>query len=124
MRVSRDDFEKAVEQALQEIPATFAPHLANVMVEIEDLPDEKTCAAVGLSDRRSLLGLYHGLPLTSRSVEHSGRLPDRITIYQANIQRLCRTRPQLVAQIRKTVLHEIGHHFGLNEDDLDELGYG
>lgn len=124
MKVSPEGFEVLVRQALDEIPSAFVPFLANVVIEVEDLPSQSDCESVGLTDRRALLGLYHGVPLTDRSVEEHARLPDRITIYQRNIERVARTRRQLVDQIRKTVLHEVGHHFGLDEDDLDELGYG
>ncbi len=124
MKISRDEFEHYVDLALAEIPASFAPHFENVIVVVEDMPTESACRSVGVSDPRFLLGLYHGVPMTRRSVEHSGQMPDRISIYQANIQRMCKTPEELVAQIRKTVLHEVGHHFGLSEEDLDALGYG
>lgn len=124
MQVPIEVFEKLVDQALDEIPASLTPYLENVVIDIEDMPDRRTCESVGVSHPRALLGLYHGIPLTNQSVEHSGRLPDRISLYKSNIERISRTREELVAQIRKTVLHEVGHHFGLDEDDLDELGYG
>ena len=71
-----------------------------------------------------MLGLYTGRPLTRRSVEDSGVMPDSILIFQYNIELVCNSRAELVDEVRKTVLHEIGHHFGMNEDDLDALGYG
>ena len=71
-----------------------------------------------------LLGLYRGRPRTQRSVEDSGSLPDVIYIFQESIQRVCQSEEQLVRQVRITVLHEIGHHFGMSEDDLEKLGYG
>jgi predicted Zn-dependent protease with MMP-like domain len=123
VRLSREEFDEAVTQALADIPPQFQPYLDQVIVDVEDFPDRRTCEAVNIDHPSRLLGLYQGTPLTERSVEHNARLPDRITVYQRNIERLCRTRKQLVRQIRKTVLHEIGHHFGLDEDDLDELGY-
>lgn len=124
MNVSRDKFEEYVQQAIAEIPASFAPYLRDVVIDIEDAPDARACASVGVANPRNLLGLYHGVPLTRRHVEAPSPFPDRISIYQRNIERICRTPDELVAQIRKTVLHEVGHHFGLDEDDLDELGYG
>jgi predicted Zn-dependent protease with MMP-like domain len=124
VQVSRETFEELVEQALGEIPTAFAPYLRDVVVDVEDQPTPRALASVGLSDPRQLLGLYHGVPLTERHVEAPSPFPDRISIYQRNIERICRTREQLVAQIRKTVLHEVGHHFGLDEDDLERLGYG
>jgi predicted Zn-dependent protease with MMP-like domain len=124
MRVSRDVFERLVDLALEEIPTPFARLLDNVVIDVEDMPDARTCESVGVADPRMLLGLYHGVPLTNRHVEEPPRLPDRISIYHLNIQRLCRTREELIRQIRKTVLHEVGHYFGLDEEDLDKLGYG
>lgn len=124
MQMTREEFEECVDDALDQIPASFAPHMTNVLIEVADMPNASQCKSVGISNPRNLLGLYSGVPMTSRSVEHSGRLPDRIFIYQANIQRICKTREALVEQIRKTVLHEVGHHFGLSEEDLEELGYG
>jgi len=123
MRLPPEEFAELVEQALADIPEPFAACLREVVVEIEPLPDRTTCRDLGLRNPRGLLGLYHGVPLTKRSVQHTGQLPDRITIYQDNIERLCRTNTEIVEQVRKTVLHEVGHHFGLDELDLDELGY-
>lgn len=123
MNLSRDEFEELVSQALEQVPESFRHHMENLSVDVEDMPNRATCKSVGLDDPRYLLGLYHGTPLTRRSVEQAVRYPERVVLYQANIQRICRTRRQIVEQIRKTVLHEIGHHFGLDEDDLDELGY-
>jgi len=123
MKLSRQEFEELVREALAEVPDAFRPYLENLSVDVEDMPSAADCEAVGIDDPRSLLGLYHGTPLLMRSVEHSYRWPERIAIYQNNIQRICRNRRQIVRQVRKTVLHEVGHHFGLDEDDLRELGY-
>jgi len=124
MKMSRAKFESYVDQALAEIPASFAPYLQDVVIDVEPLPDRKACESVGITNPRHLLGLYRGIPLTGRHVEAPLQLPDRITLYQENIERICETHEALVQQIRKTVLHEIGHHFGLDEDDLAALGYG
>jgi predicted Zn-dependent protease with MMP-like domain len=123
MKLSRDDFQELVRQALEQVPESFRSYLENLSVDVEDLPDRLTCESLDLDDPRRLLGFYHGTPLTRRSVEQSFRYPERVVLYQANIQRICRTRRQIVEQVRRTVLHEIGHHFGLDEDDLGELGY-
>jgi predicted Zn-dependent protease with MMP-like domain len=124
MRLSTDEFRSLVERALDTLPEQFLPYLDGLAVDVEPMPDEATLRSVGLDDPRALLGLYHGTPLTERSVEHTYRWPERIVIYQRNIERICRSPGQIVRQIRRTVLHEIGHHFGLDEDDLGELGYG
>jgi predicted Zn-dependent protease with MMP-like domain len=123
MRFSPDEFADLVREALEDIPEPLAAYMRDLAVEVEPMPDERTCERLGLDDPRSLLGLYHGVPLTGRSIQDSGRLPDRITIYQHNIERLCRTRRQVIRQVRTTVFHEVGHHFGLDEDDLAELGF-
>ena len=124
MRLTNHAFQLLVEQALEGLPEQFARYLDGLAVDVEPMPDQATLRSVGLTDPRALLGLYHGIPLTERSVEQNTHLPDHIVIYQRNIERDCRTRGEIVRQVRQTVLHEIGHHFGLDEHQLDELGYG
>ncbi len=70
-----------------------------------------------------LLGLYQGIPLTSRTTNYAGVLPDRITIYRVAICQICRTDEEVVDQVRRTVIHEVGHHFGIDDDRLGELGW-
>jgi predicted Zn-dependent protease with MMP-like domain len=123
MRVSLAEFENLVQQAISEIPESFRSLLDNVVVEIEAEPAPKDLAECEIDDPTELLGLYHGTPLTERSIEMGAQLPDRISIYQRNIEAVCQTREEIVEQVRTTVLHEIGHHFGMDEDDLSEVGY-
>jgi predicted Zn-dependent protease with MMP-like domain len=123
MKLTTEEFAELVERALEEIPEPFEKHLQDVAIDIEPMPDLRTTRRMGLRSPRFLLGLYHGTPLTQRSVEHPYRLPDRITIYQRNIERICRTHDEIIEQVRKTVLHEVGHHFGMEEGELRELGY-
>ncbi|MBN1342062.1 MAG: metallopeptidase family protein [Phycisphaerae bacterium] len=123
IRLSDEEFEELVDQAVESLPEEFDRYLENVLIEVEDLPDRRTLRDLELEHRGMLLGLYHGVPLTERSVEHSGRLPDRITIYKLNVEACCRSREEIVEQVRTTVLHEIGHHFGMDEDDLEAQGY-
>jgi predicted Zn-dependent protease with MMP-like domain len=123
-RVSKRVFGELVERALEELPPRFAEFLSEVPVEVRDRPTPAQMQKVGLGNNALLLGLYQGRPLTQRSVEDSGRLPDVIYIFQQPIEWVSRDETQLVEQVRKTVLHEIGHHFGMTEDDLDRLGYG
>ncbi|HSW47293.1 MAG TPA: metallopeptidase family protein [Phycisphaerae bacterium] len=122
--MSEEAFAEIVEDALGSIPDGFRGYLKDIAVDIEDMPDETTCEDVGIRDPRELLGLYHGTPLIDRHVDQLYRYPERIVIYQRNIERMSRTREQMIEQIRKTVLHEVGHHFGLNEKHLRDLGYG
>jgi predicted Zn-dependent protease with MMP-like domain len=122
--LSKAQFARAVEDALAELPEPFASHLEQITVEITDRPTRKQLRAAGLEEDELLFGLYQGVSLPERSVEHSGVLPDRILIFQEDHELACDDPKQLVEEIRKTVLHEIGHHFGMDEDDLDEAGYG
>ena len=122
--VTRKRFGELVEQALQELPEPFASFLEEVPVEIRDRPTPKQLKGLGLTDDELLLGLYHGRPRTERSVEDSGRMPDVIYIFQEDIQLVSRNETDLIRQVRTTVLHEIGHHFGMDEEDLDDVGYG
>ncbi len=123
MHLNDEEFEDVIEDAMNAIPEGFSQYLREVVIDVEEMPDEATCRELRLRDPRTLLGLYRGTPLTQRHVEAPYRFPERIVIYQQNIERICRTREQMVDQIRRTVLHEVGHHFGLNERQLRELGF-
>ena len=123
MRVSANEFQVLVAKALAELPGAFHEYLDGVAVDVEPMPGPRDLCDADVDDPRDLLGLYHGVPLTERSVSETVHMPDRIVIYQKNIQAICRTRRQIVEQVRTTVLHEIGHHFGLDEEELDTLGY-
>lgn len=122
--VSKAEFGGYVERALAELPEPFASHLEQISVEIKDRPTRKQLRSVGLAEDELLLGLYVGIALPDRSVMHSGVLPDRILIFQEDVELASDSPQDLVNEIRTTVLHEIGHHFGMDEDDLDEIGYG
>ena len=123
-RVSKSRFHALVEQALAELPEQFSSFLEEVPLEVRDRASAAQRSSVGLKPGQLLLGLYSGRPLTRRSVEQSGNLPDVIYIFQEDVERASDTEEKLVRQVRITVLHEIGHLFGLNERELDELGYG
>src|SRR5829696_7381813 len=119
--VSKARFGELVERALAELPEQFAAHLDEVPIEIRDRPTPRQLKRVGLKKDRLLLGLYDGVPLTLRSVEQSGTRPAVIYLFQEDVELASENEDDLVAQVRTTVLHEIGHHFGMDEDDLDEL---
>lgn len=122
--MSKKVFGELVERALAELPAQFAEHLEEVPIEIRSRPTREQLSRLGLDDDELLLGLYDGIPLTERSVEHSGVRSPVIYLFQDDIEIASDTEGELIEQVRTTVLHEIGHHFGMDEDDLDELGYG
>jgi predicted Zn-dependent protease with MMP-like domain len=122
IRITSAEFDRAVEAALDAVPREFRPYLENVLVEVRDRPDKALLAEYDETD--DLLGLYVGTPLDERGIDApQPLLPDRILIFRDNLCDMCETREELIDEIRITVLHEIGHHFGLDEDRLTELGY-
>jgi len=110
--VSREQFEALVAAALDSIPAELARHIDNVAVFVEDR-----------SRYPGLLGLYEGIPLTGRGTSYAGAMPDRITLYREAICARSDTEDELVEEIRRTVVHEIAHHFGISDARLRALGY-
>ena len=122
--VSQEEFGELGEKAMAELPEEFAQFIAEVPIEVAAVPTREQMQSVNLEKDHLLLGLYHGRARTHRSVEDDGVLPDVIYLFQRNIEEICQTRAEFIAQVRKTLLHEIGHHFGMNEEDLDKLGYG
>jgi predicted Zn-dependent protease with MMP-like domain len=121
--VSKRRFGELVEQALAGVPEPFATYMEEVSVEVRQRPTPRQLKETGVKRDGLLLGLYVGHPMTQRSVEQDSRLPDIVYIFQEDIELASETEQDLVRQIFTTVLHEIGHHFGLDEDDLDKLGY-
>jgi predicted Zn-dependent protease with MMP-like domain len=114
MELDRRAFEALVERSLDEIPDEIAVLVNNLVVLVEDDPP---------LDEPDLLGLYDGVSLTERGADHTG-LPDRITIFRGPLLEMCAEEEELVRQIRITVVHEIAHHFGIDEVRLHRLGYG
>lgn len=117
--MDRKRFEELVEQAVADLPDFFQEKLENIAIVVEDRPPPEVQAK---HPGKLLLGLYHGVPRPERSIWAIHPYPDVITIYQRNIESICRTEEEVVQQIRETVIHEIGHYFGLAEDQLRELG--
>jgi predicted Zn-dependent protease with MMP-like domain len=109
-----EEFDGLVGRALETIPTRLARAMDNVAVFVEDEPPD---------DLPGLLGLYEGIPLTARDGWYAGVLPDRITIFAGPLMRRCATQDEVVEQVRITVVHEVAHHFGIDDDELDELGY-
>ena len=115
LEISAEQFDDLVSQALDEVPAELAALMDNVAVFVEDEPP------AGDPD---LLGFYEGTPLTERDGSYAGVLPDRILIFRGPIVRMCETPAEVVEEVRITVVHEIAHHFGIDDDRLHDLGYG
>jgi len=112
-----------VTEALDELPAEFAEKLENVEVLVEDDPSPDELGGRQLAPGHLLLGLYHGVPLTHRSVFATSLFPERITIFQRPVEAISRTPREIIENVRRTVLHEIAHHFGISDARLRELGY-
>ena len=118
--MTRDNrrFDRLVARALDSLPPEFAELLENVAVVIEEEPSDEDLESVGLDpERDELFGLYQGVPLSERDSFY-GELPDRVVIYRGPIERCCRTAGEVRREVRDTVIHELGHHFGLDEDDM------
>lgn len=111
-------FDQLVREALDSIPAEFHEKMQNLVVIVEDKPDVEVLARGGVEEGSVLLGLYHGVPLTAQG-SNGPPLPERITIYQHNIEKVCNNDPERIrAQVRQTVLHEIAHHFGMGHEEM------
>ncbi len=123
LRLSEDEFAELVDEALEDVPPQFRQYMENLAVEIRQRPTPELLKRLKVRGGRDLLGVYHGTALTDKSVEAPFEYPETIFIFQRSIEALCDTRRDVVEQVRVTVLHEIGHHFGMDEDDLEELGY-
>jgi len=114
--VSQATFERWMEQTISDLPAFFKARIDNVLFVVEDVPDSE----VQREHPQRLLGLYRGVPLPERSVWHQGpAYPDVITLYKRNIERICHDERELKRQIKQTVLHELGHYFGMDESQMD-----
>jgi predicted Zn-dependent protease with MMP-like domain len=115
VEMTREEFEELVAEALDRVPPELMRLLDNVAVFVEDEPDPA---------QPPLLGLYEGIPLTERGEWYAGALPDRIIIYRGPMLRMCSSHEEVVAETEVTVVHEIAHHFGIDDARLHALGYG
>ncbi|HLA23985.1 MAG TPA: metallopeptidase family protein [bacterium] len=123
MKVSRKRFETLVATALDGLPASIQEAMSNVDVVIEEWPTDQQYAELGLAPEEWLFGLYEGTPLIERGVLAEPLMPDKITIFKGPLEEACESDEQITDEIRRTVVHEVAHHFGIDEDRLAELGY-
>jgi predicted Zn-dependent protease with MMP-like domain len=115
--VKREHFVRVVEEALDSLPEEFRSRIRNVAVLVEDFPPNQP-SPQPRRQRRLLLGLFHGVPTTKKSVFDLPTGPDYIVLYQRNIEAICPSEAEIREQIRRTVIHELGHYFGLDENQL------
>lgn len=119
--MSEEDFESAVDDAINRIPEDLANSMSNVAIFIED----RYVPQPGEDPETELLGIYEGTPLTERdSWWDAGSLPDRIVIFRESILEMCESREEVIEEVVITVIHEVAHHFGINDERLHELGWG
>jgi predicted Zn-dependent protease with MMP-like domain len=119
--MSREQFDRLVEEALQRIPKRYRRHFSNVRVLVEDFPSEEDAGLAGVP-RNELLGLFAGAAYPAKGSFFSipAPLPDSIILYQKNIEAICSSEDQLIEEIRLTLVHEVGHYFGMSEEDLEQ----
>ena len=118
----RDEFERLVAEALDQLPPYFQEKMSNIEVLIKPWPGSQELQSAGVGPGSTLLGLYHGIPLTARTRSYALVLPDTITLYQRPIEQSAGRPDKVPGVIRNTVIHEIAHHFGISDNRLRELG--
>jgi predicted Zn-dependent protease with MMP-like domain len=123
-RIGRQDFEQLVARALRKLPRRFRTRLENIAVVVEGWADPDTLEEMGIEPPDTLYGLYRGTDLTRRDTTYGGVLPDVITIYQGPIEEDCETLAEMEELVRDTVVHEVGHYFGLDDERLEALEDG
>ena len=116
-----EEFEKLVERAISDLPAKFKKRMKNVAVVVEDEPSNEILLKMGLNSLQTLLGLYQGVPLSKRDSNYCNVLPDKITIFKKPIEAINQNKDRLEEEIKKVVIHEIGHYFGMDESDLEQI---
>ncbi len=119
-KLTEAQFEELVADALDDLPPPLAQRISNVGVVVEPEPPYEAAEAF---ERGELLGLYEGVPLTERDSAYSGVLPDRITLYKQNLEEAAEDPEDLKTLVKETVIHEVAHHFGIDDDRLEELGW-
>jgi predicted Zn-dependent protease with MMP-like domain len=118
--MEREQFTKVVAEVMDSLPREYRHRIRNVAVLVEDLPPDQTPAQAG-QPKRIVLGLFHGVPMTHKSVFQLPAGPDYIVLYQKNIEAICHNEAEVREQIRRTVIHEFGHYFGMTEEQLKDV---
>ncbi len=119
--MTRSEFEAYVKEAVETIPLRFRRAVKNLAIVVENEPSDTTLSEMEIEPPDSLFGLYQGTPLTERTWGYGNTLPDRITLYQAPIEEASENEDDLVVCIGETLIHELGHYFGLSEEEIEEI---
>jgi predicted Zn-dependent protease with MMP-like domain len=119
--VHRADFERLVTEALATIPRRFRDAMKNIAIVVEDEPSAALLREMDVEPPDTLFGLYQGTPLTERGWDHGNTLPDQIVLFQGPHEREAETGDDLVVSIGETLIHEVGHYFGLSEEEIEEI---
>ena len=119
--MNRAAFERHVADALASIPRRFRDAMQNIAIVVEDEPPQELLQSMGIDPPDTLLGFYQGIPLTERSWGYGNTLPDRVLIFQGPHERVAEDKSDLVVAIGETLIHEIGHYFGLSEEEIEEI---
>ena len=123
-KMSLEAFHRAVQEAMDRIPEAFLRHIENVAVLVEEEPSPEVLAELEIPEGDTLFGVYFGIPVGEKSLFDVPVEPDRIVIYRQPLQAWCETVEELVEEIEITVVHEVAHHFGIDDELLDRYGYG
>jgi predicted Zn-dependent protease with MMP-like domain len=121
MKVSEEEFEGLVAEAINSLPEKFKEKMENIAIAIENLPSQELLIEMKIKSPYGLLGLYRGVPYPRRGIWYRNVLPDKIIIFKKPIEVRCRNREDIKESVRRVVIHEIGHYFGLNEADLRKI---
>jgi len=121
MKVTDEEFEELVKEAVNSLPEKFKKKMENIAVVIEDLPSQELLMEMKIKSPYGLLGLYRGVPYPRRGIWYRNVLPDKIIIFKRPIEVRCRNKEDIKESVRRVVIHEIGHYFGLGEADLQRI---
>jgi predicted Zn-dependent protease with MMP-like domain len=119
--LKKEKFEKLVEEALSQLPRKFKKYIANLVVMVEESPPREVYRQTGSSPYSTILGVYHGVPFKHRGPYYGNIPPDVIVIYQKPILEMCHSEKDIQQKVKEVVFHEVGHYFGLSDEDLREI---
>jgi predicted Zn-dependent protease with MMP-like domain len=121
--VTEEEFQGFIDNSFESIPGVFKEKLENLVFIVEDYPSKHDLERLGLKHREQLLGLYSGTPYTYRNTSYMGTIPDRIILFQKNIESICSSVEELKNKVREVIIHEIAHYFGMSEKEIRNAGY-